>query len=111
MKYMLMLYDEKTAGELTPQEGAAWFAFREKAGKAATWVASQALQPVSNATVVSVRDGRRLTTDGPFIETKEQLGGYFVFDCDNLDVALDLAAMTPAARTGHVEVRPVFEVE
>jgi hypothetical protein len=59
---------------------------------------------------VSVRNGGRVVTDGPFIDTKEQLGGFYIFDCQNLDVALDLAAKIPWAPTGHIEVRPVMEL-
>ncbi len=65
--------------------------------------------PSSTATVVTVRDGKTITTDGPFSDTKEQLGGYYIFDCENLDVAIKLAAMIPWAPTGHVEVRPVVD--
>jgi len=61
--------------------------------------------------VVSVRNGDRVITDGPFIDSKEQLGGFYIFDCQNLDVALDLAAKIPWAPTGHIEVRPVMEFE
>ena len=111
MKYMLLLFDERTASDLTPAEGAAWLAFREGAGKDAIEIAGQALEPALTATVVTVRDGKRLTTDGPFVETKEQLGGFFVFDCDSFDAALDIAARAPAALTGHVEVRAVHEVD
>jgi hypothetical protein len=110
MKYMFLIFDEKTAKDLTPDEGAAMYAFVEEAGKLATYVSHQALEPAATATVVSVRDGRRLTTDGPFVETKEHLGGFFVYDCESLDAALDLAARIPRAATGHIEVRAVHEV-
>jgi hypothetical protein len=69
------------------------------------------LQPASTATTVRVQDGRTLTTDGPFAETKEALGGFFLFEADNLDDAIELAARIPAARTGGgVEVRPIVEM-
>jgi hypothetical protein len=75
-----------------------------------TCVGGAELQPVSAATTVRVQDGRTLTTDGPFAETKEVFGGYFVFELDNIDAALELAARVPAARFGgSVEVRPVVE--
>jgi hypothetical protein len=61
--------------------------------------------------VVSIRNGKTITTDGPFVETKEQIGGFYVFDCENLDVALGLAAKIPWAPTGHIEVRPVMEFD
>lgn len=111
MKYMLMLFDPRTADELTPAEHAAWQAFGQRAAGLATQVSGQALQPASTATVVGVRDGKRVITDGPFIETKEQLGGFYVFDCENLEVALEIAARTPTAQNGHVEIRPVIEFD
>ncbi len=74
------------------------------------WVTSAQLQPVETATTVRVQDGRTLTTDGPFADTKEVFGGYYVFDAENLDQAIELAARIPAARLGgSVEVRPVVE--
>ena len=70
---------------------------------------SAPLQPVATATTVQVRDGEVVTTDGPFAETKEQLAGYFVLECANLDEAIELAARLPAAAAGSIEVRPVNE--
>jgi hypothetical protein len=110
MKYMFLIFDEKTAGDLSPEEGAAMHAFHDNASKSETLLAHQALEPAATATVVSVRDGNRITTDGPFVETKEQLGGFYVFDCDSLEAALELALKIPRAATGHVEVRAVHEV-
>ena len=69
------------------------------------------LQPVSTAVSVRVREGKRLVTDGPFAETREQLGGYFFIDAGDLDQALDIAARIPAARIGTVEIRPVMEID
>ena len=69
------------------------------------------LQPTSATTSVKVRDGKRLVTDGPFAETREQVGGYFLIDAKNLDEAIDIAGRIPGARIGTVEVRPVREVE
>ena len=68
------------------------------------------LQPVSTATSVQVRDGKRLVTDGPFAETREQLGGYFLIDAKDLDEAIGIAASIPGARKGTVEIRPVIEI-
>jgi hypothetical protein len=68
-----------------------------------------ALQATAAATSVRVRDGKTVTTDGPFAETKEQLGGYYMIDCDNLDQAIDAASRIPAARGGTIEVRPIME--
>ena len=69
------------------------------------------LQPVSTAVSLRVREGRRLVTDGPFAETREQLGGYFFIDAGDLDQALNIAARIPGARIGTVEIRPVMEIE
>jgi hypothetical protein len=110
MKYMLLIFDEKTAIDLTPEEGAAMYAFYDDASETENLVSHQALEPARTASVVSVRDGKRIVTDGPFVETKEQLGGFFVFDCESLEAALAIAAKIPRAASGHVEVRAVHEV-
>jgi len=68
------------------------------------------LRPTSDATTVRVRNGETLSTDGPFMETKEQLGGYFLVDCKDLDEAIEVAAKLPGARSGSVEVRPIWEM-
>jgi hypothetical protein len=70
-----------------------------------------ALQPVSTATTVQVRAGKVLTTDGPFAETKEQLGGYYILNCGNLDEAIEMATKIPGALTGSVEIRPIMVFE
>jgi len=115
MKYMLLLFNDEPAEEPSPEALAAempqWIQFGEDAEKVAKQVSGEALQPSATATVVSIRNGKTITTDGPFVETKEQLGGFYVFDCENLDVALALAAKVPWAPTGHIEVRPVMEFE
>jgi hypothetical protein len=74
------------------------------------YVAANPLHPVAAATSVRVRDGRRLVTDGPFAETREQLGGYFLIDAKDLDEALAVAGRIPGARKGTVEIRPIFEL-
>lgn len=68
------------------------------------------LEPVSTATTVRVRDGETLTTDGPFAETKEQLGGFYLLDCENLDEAIRWAARIPAAELGSIEIRPILQL-
>lgn len=75
------------------------------------YVHASPLQPVATATVVQVRDGKRSVTDGPFIETREQLAGYFLVDAQDLDEAIDIAGRIPGARIGAVEVRPIREIE
>ncbi len=73
--------------------------------------AGAALMPTNTATTVRVRNGKLLTTDGPFAETKEQLGGYFILHCNDLDEAIEIAAQIPGAKHGSIEIRPVMEVE
>jgi hypothetical protein len=106
MKYVFLLYDVDEDWEPTEEALAPWGAFDEASAKIATQVAGEALQPARTAKVVSVRDGKTLVTDGPFIEGKEQLGGCYVFDCESREVALRVAELIPIA---HVEVRPAVE--
>ena len=109
MKYVFLLYMDEPDAPPSEAEVKLWMDFNEDAAKVATLVAGEALQSVATATTVSVRDGETVTTDGPFADTKEHLGGFYIFDCENLDVALNLAAKIPSAPVGHVEVRPVME--
>jgi hypothetical protein len=111
MKYMLLLFNEEAPGDMTADADAMapWIKFGEDATAIAREHGAEALHPSSTATVVSVRDGKTITTDGPFIETKEQLGGFYIFDCKDLDDAIKLASMIPWAPTGHIEVRPVVD--
>ena len=113
MKYALLIYPGRTAEEYErlPEEEqrailAEFLALREEPGV----LGAERLQPPESATTVRVEDGKALTTDGPFADTKEVLGGIYLLEADNLDVALELAARIPAARMGGaVEVRPVVE--
>jgi len=110
MKYAFLIYGNEAAyanatEEESQQEMGEYFAF-SNAYRAAT-SASEALMPTSTATTVRVRDGKTLTTDGPFAETKEALGGFYVIDCANLDEAIAAASRIPGARSGSVEIRPV----
>jgi hypothetical protein len=111
MKYMLLLFNEESDEDMTADADAMapWIKFGDDAAKIATQVGGDALHPSKTATVVSVRDGKTITTDGPFVDTKEQLGGFYIFDCKNLDDAIKLASMIPWAPTGHIEVRPIVE--
>ncbi|MGZ4481735.1 MAG: YciI family protein [Gaiellales bacterium] len=84
-----------------------YFAFTEGVRRQGVLRGGEALHPVSSATTVRVRDGEVLTTDGPFAETKEQLGGFYLLDCNDLDEAIERAAQIPSARDGSIEVRPV----
>jgi hypothetical protein len=111
MEYLLLIYDvEKRWEGMSKSEAdtemGEYGAFgREFAG---TIKGGNALQPTGTATTVRVRGGKRLTTDGPFAETKEQLGGYYLIEASDLDAAISVAAKIPAARTGSIEVRPIM---
>ena len=114
MKYVCLIYDEeKKAAAMTKAEGDAfmgeYFAFTEGIKKSGQYVGGEALQPVQSATTVRVRDGKMSTTDGPFAETKEQLGGFYLITANDLDEALQVASKIPSARIGSVEVRPVVD--
>jgi len=112
MKYMLLIYLEEQAPSQAEREQcyheSAQFANQIKAS--GQYLAAAPLQPTSTATSIRVREGKRLVTDGPFAETREQLGGYFLIEAKNLDEAIDIAGRIPAGRWGTVEIRPVVEV-
>ncbi len=115
MRYLLLIAgDENARGDVSADEDATTL---DEYGE---WVKTMAdrgilqggerLRPTSDATTVRFRNGETLSTDGPFIETKEQLGGYFLVDCKDLDEAIEVAAKLPGARYGSVEVRPIWEM-
>ena len=113
MKYMLLIYaDEK--GALTPAEREDCYVksatLARELHKSGNYLAASPLHLTSTATSVRIRDNKRVVTDGPFAETREQLGGYFLIDADNLDQAISIASRIPAAAWGTVEVRPVMEI-
>ena len=112
MRYMLLIYlDEQALGEMERQECYVESALlAQEIHSRGQYLAAAPLHPTSTATSIRVRDGKRLVTDGPFAETREQLGGYFLIEARNLDEAMDIAARIPVARKGTVEVRPVIEV-
>jgi hypothetical protein len=115
MHYMLLIYTpEEYWANRSDEDRAAmsqeYFAVTQAMRDAGAFVAGDALQPIATATTVRVSAGDALTTDGPFAETKEQLGGYYLLDVESLDEALEWAAKIPAARHGSVEVRPVMNV-
>jgi len=114
MRYLCLIYDEeKKLGAMSKGESDAfmgeYFAFTEGIKKSGQYVSGEALQPVQSATTVRVRDGKMSTTDGPFAETKEQLGGFYLITATDLDEALQVASKIPSARIGSVEVRPVVD--
>jgi hypothetical protein len=112
MKYMLLIYgDEQALSETERQECYAESTqLIHHIHSNGQYLGANPLQPTAMATSVRVRDGKRLVTDGPFAETREQLGGYFLIDAKNLDEAIAIAARIPMARKGTVEVRPVIEI-
>jgi hypothetical protein len=114
MKYLLLIYADEHAWESVDPEGRE--AMYEEYGALAQDLAAKGqmiggdeLAPVSSATTVRVNGGERLVTDGPFAETKEQLGGYFLIDVEDLDAAIDVASKIPAARHGSIEIRPLVD--
>lgn len=113
MQYMFLLYDDE-ANHLepgTPEFGEmmqGYGSFTEEVRSKDIMLGGDALQSVSTATTVRVRGGGAQTTDGPFAETKEQLGGFYILDCKDLDEAIEYAAKIPAAKSGSVEIRPVM---
>lgn len=114
MKYIFLIYSEEANNPPLESEEfgeimAGYNAFNEEAQAAGVLVAGEPLEPVATASTVSVREGVRSITDGPFAETKEQLGGFYILDCKDLDQALDFAAKIPSARYGRIEVRPIWD--
>ena len=112
MKYMLLIYlSEQALSETERQECYAESTqLAQEIHSSGQYLAANPLQPTSMATSVRVRNGKRLVTDGPFAETREQLGGYFLIEANNLDEAIGIAARIPMARKGTVEVRPVIDI-
>jgi hypothetical protein len=112
MKYVLLIYMNENA----MNEGEREQCYKDSTQLAhdleanGQYLSANPLQPVAMATSVRVREGKRLVTDGPFAETREQLGGYFLVDAKDLDAAITIAARIPAARKGTVEIRPVIEM-
>ena len=116
MKYLCLIYDDEKVMEAMPsaeQEAfmGEYFAFTEQVRASGQYLAGEALHPVHTATTVRIRNGRMSTTDGPFAETKEQLGGFYLIEARDLNEAIQVAARIPSARTGSVEVRPVVDCD
>jgi hypothetical protein len=113
MKYLLLIYENEAslAGLSEAEQGKIYeeyMAYTRDIRKTGHYVAGEALQPISTATTVRVKNGKTLTTDGPFAETREQLGGFYLVEAKDLDEAIKLAAGIPAVRTGSIEVRPIL---
>ncbi len=116
MKYILLVHhDEQVLGDLSDSELQGMrqesVALANQINSKGQYVDAAPLHPTSTATCVRVREGRRLVTDGPFAETREQLGGYFLINAGNLDEAISIAGQIPGARIGTVEIRPIVELE
>ncbi|MDE3228863.1 MAG: YciI family protein [Chloroflexota bacterium] len=114
MRYALLIYTDEAQDATATKEQmdavmGAYFAFGEQYKDKI--VGGEALAPTSSATTVRMSAGKTLTTDGPFAETKEQLGGFYLVSCEHLDEAIDIAAHVPGAQSGRIEVRPVMEFE
>jgi hypothetical protein len=116
MQYLLLIYGQEADWfNLTQAQIGAMMAdyakFTEEITKSGKNLGANRLKPISSATTVRIRDGKRTVTDGPFAETKEQLGGYYLVEAADLDEAIAIAAKIPAARHGSIEVRPIFTME
>ena len=114
MRYLLLIYGPEPTEDPSPEESAAvmaaYNAFTEHIRSKDAYLGGEALEPTATATTVRVRDGQTLTTDGPFAETKEALGGYYLVEAKDLDEAIDFAARIPGAQQGSIEVRPIWEL-
>lgn len=115
MRYMLLIYsDEEAEARLSEAEQEAvmgrYYAFTEQVRSRGVYQNGDALQPTVTATTVRLRQGKTITTDGPYAETKEQLGGFYILDCQDLDEAIALATKIPAAEEGAIEIRPIMEL-
>jgi hypothetical protein len=114
MKYLCLIYEnEKNWETMPPSESEAmlneYFAYTEGIRRGGQYVAGAALQPTQTATTVKVRNGKVSTTDGPFAETKEQLGGFYLVEAKDLNDAIQIASRIPSARLGSIEIRPVMD--
>jgi len=113
MQYLLLIYEnEQISAKMSKAEGdkfmQEYFAFTNHIKEKKNYLSGEALQPTSTATTVRVRDGKMLATDGPFAETREQLGGYYLVEAKDLNAAIEIAARIPSARIGSIEVRPIW---
>ena len=114
MKYLCLIYDEeKKLEKMSKEEGhkfmGDYFAFTDGIKKSGHHVSSEALQPINTATTIRMRNGKLSTTDGPFAETKEQLGGFYLVEAKDLNEAIKVAAKIPSVHTGSIEIRPVID--
>jgi hypothetical protein len=111
MRYLLLIYENEATTPQDEAEFGKWMKYTEDLKASGCLRGGDALQPTSTATTVRVKNGKVITTDGPFAETKEQLGGYYMVDCKDLDEAIKWASKIPSVGRGPVEVRPVMEFD
>jgi hypothetical protein len=115
MRYLLLIYSEESTGAPDPAEAEKvmneYWAYTNAIREASVSQGGEALQDSKTATTVRVKDGERVVTDGPFAETREVLGGFYLIDVPDLDAAIDWAAKCPGAKYGSIEVRPIMEFE
>ncbi len=116
MKYMLFIYGDPTltanyTPEMVQAEQKEYFGFNDEARARNLYVYGEALRPATTATTVRLREGKMLVSDGPFAETREVLGGYYLLDCKDLDEAIEMAAKIPGVRSGSIEIRPIVTWE
>jgi hypothetical protein len=113
MRYLALIYTEESTEAPSETDGRQMMAeygdYTQMVKDRGAYLGGEALEPSASATTVRVRDGKVSNTDGPFAETKEQLGGYYLLNCADLDEAIDLAGKIPGARSGAIEVRPILE--
>ena len=114
MQYLCLIYDDETQWERMPKAEAEkmfgdYFAFTDDIRKSGHYLGGEPLQPTRTATTVRVRNGKVSTTDGPFAETREQLGGFYLIEAKDLNDAIQVASRIPGARIGSIEVRPIME--
>ena len=114
MRYLCLIYEDETNWQKMPKDQAdavmgEYFSFTDEIKRSGQYLGGEALQPTHTATTVRVRNGKISTTDGPFAETKEQLGGFYLIDAKDLNEAIQVAAKIPSARFGEVEIRPGVE--
>jgi hypothetical protein len=115
MKYLCLIYDDEKMMAARPQADSdammgEYHAYTEAIKKSGHYVGGEALQPVHSATTLRVRSGKLSTTDGPFAETKEQLGGFYLIEARDLNDAIQVASRIPSVKTGSIEVRPIWEI-
>ena len=109
MRYLILIYENEATTPQDESEFQKWMDYTARLKASGSWQGGEALQPTATATTVRVKNGKMITTDGPFAETKEQLGGFYMVDCKDLDEALKWAAEIPSAGRGPVEVRPIMD--